>query len=533
MNTYDQLALSQNPLFYLASPSISDQSGRGLFTIGVNDATTTGQSIIVGHSNSIRVNNDQQISISGSGNLFVPGTTIEFVLFINKPQEDTPIFFDPVSGTGIYATQNGFDLRLYFTFWGVTTPIIQQIDIKDWAKKYYIRVLFSSSQAEFYVNDFSASIEYKGEPISSIANVKIGLDTLPSGFFLIDGFGIYDAPLINKSSNIDDSNGGHSFYSSRVYGGNTTLFDGIQPTFTTKFSYSDFVFYDEIGIEKYFYVQVPVVDDEFSFISIRSADERVQLQYRVNQGSWIDFDSYAFFIPSTKQPLISFRKNGSGVEEINDFEITVEGYYQANVVFNTPANLVLEQTALYPSRTDESIVNCPDGVFLPGSRYEGTWIPNGIMEIPKSVEVIFKAYSLSNKTYVFSSNDGSASYGPTGSIENYTAYLNGQLVTDLTSVQVGQWYQLILVDATPTANQFYLNYDSVDQDSFDISYLSLTAYPNEITQAQANRLYEILVGADSITFNEPLAIISEGITETGTAYLPYSYSWAIVGAGGH
>jgi len=533
MNTYDQLAFSQNPLFYLASPSISDQSGRGLFTIDTSTATTTGQSIIVGHSNSIRINNNQQIDISGSGNFFIPGTTIEFVLFINKPQEDVPIFFDPDSGTGIYATENGFDLRLYFTFWGVTTPVIQQIDVKDWSKKYYVRVLFSDIHADFSVNNFSTLLEYRGDPILSITDVQIGLNTLSSGFFLLDGFGIYDSPLIDKAKFINDSNGGHSFYSSKVYGGITTLFDGIQPTFQTKINYSDFVYYDDIGLERYYYVQVPIVDDQFSFISIVSKDERVDLQYKINQGSWIDFNSYAFFVPSTRQPLISLRKNGSGVEQISDFEIVVQGYYQANVVFNTPCSLILEETALYPSFIDESMVNCPDGVFLPGSRYEGTWISNRITDIPKSIEVIFKAHSLNDKTYVFSSGDGSASYGPSGSIENYTAYLNGQLVTDLDDIHVGQWYQLILVEGSPSSNQFYLNYDSVNQDSFDISYLSVTAYPNEIIQAQAERLYSILVGADSISFDESVVIISEGTTETGTAYLPYSYSWAIVGAGGH
>src|SRR5687767_2301486 len=91
MSTYDQLALSTSPAFYLASPLTTDQSGTTTFTIDSNTSTLDGQPIIFGHESSFRINGDQAIEITGNMGIFRQDSSIELVVYCLRPQDEIPL----------------------------------------------------------------------------------------------------------------------------------------------------------------------------------------------------------------------------------------------------------------------------------------------------------------------------------------------------------------------------------------------------------------------------------------------------------
>ncbi|MFY3742253.1 MAG: hypothetical protein HMLIMOIP_002722 [Candidatus Nitrosomirales archaeon] len=211
--------------------------------------------------------------------------------------------------------------------------------------------------------------------------------------------------------------------------------------------------------------------------------------------------------------------------------ITIDGISNGDVLYETPADLELTGLALYKA-SDESIVNCPDGVKLTDAAYKGTWIVSDVMPSPpETVEIVFKPQDDTETTIIFSSTDGSASYGPTGSIVGYTCYLNGTLVTDLSDLKYGQWNHLVLIDSTPSATEFYLNSDDGLPSGTDITYMLLTAYPETLDEPEIVTLYKILLGTDLLSQSES-ASINEGVFPGGQSFNSYSYTWAILGAGG-
>jgi hypothetical protein len=213
--------------------------------------------------------------------------------------------------------------------------------------------------------------------------------------------------------------------------------------------------------------------------------------------------------------------------------VKIKTIYDGNVFNKSPAQLTLNGQAMYPFDFDASIVNYPNGVLLQEAAYSGTWVFGpGHENIPQSIEIVFKPTESDNITYVFNNSDGECSFGPGGQITNFTAYLNGALVTDLDDIKFNQWNHLVLTLASPTDDSFFLNTEDGSLVTETISYMLLSGYEQELQLANVTTLFGILCGIDKISVIETALAINEGIFDNGFGFNYYSYAWAIIGAGG-
>lgn len=523
MSTYDKVAFSNRPSLYLSAPDTTDKSGVGDFTLSNNNLLPTGQPIIYGSEFSYFMNDTSTVDVAGNPLFFDDKATFECVVYAARPEEDVPIVIDDDTQNAIYITPSGITVKLFFENLLSTYSQSATVPVKDWNTKLYIMLTITSTQVTLSVNGDSTYISYTDNIIDS-TNLIIGGGY--SGYkYLIDGIGFYTQTITNKASLVDDPLTGHANYAGSKYGGRTTKFDGYTRGQTKTFKLSDFLYAD--GVHTLIYYSA-YMQDGLDYIIVRTNDERVPVLYDINLDDSGEFTEY-LLTGTVSDASLRFMVNNTDVD--TDFAITIEPVKNGDVLYETPADLTLSGLALY-GKSDESIVNFKDGTKLPGSAFLGTWMYSDLMpDTPKSVELVFKPIDSGNDTIVFASSDGSASFGPTGAITGFTAYLNGSVVTDLDDIRYDQWNHLILTIASATADEFYLNSDDGLAGDETISYLFLTAYPDELDSDAALVLYEIVTGIDVLGIAES-ASISEGTFTGGSAFNVYSYPWAIVGAGG-
>lgn len=523
MNTYDKIALSNKPVLYLSAPEITDKSGTGTHVLSNNNLSPTGQPIIYGSEFSYLMDSTNTVDIAGNPLFFNDRATFECVLVADKPSEDVIIVVDDDNQNALYIGQDGITIKLFFDNLLSTYAQTATVEIKDWTKKFYVVLTITETQATLSVNDQSVILTYSDEIVSS-TNLAIGGGY--TGYtYLIDGIGFYNNTIRNKIDLINDPFSGHNTYAASKHQGSTTLFDGFTAGEPKTFTLNDFLYDNDLYTLIYFSAEP---QDGLDYIIVKCNDERVTVAYDINLADAGEFTDY-LLVGTVTNATLRFTVNTLNIDE--DFTLTIMPVRNGDVFYETPADLVLSGLALY-ARSDESIVNCPDGTKLSDAAYTGTWIYSDTLpDTPKSVEIVFKPYDSSVDTVVFASTDGSATFGPGGAITGFTAYLNGQTVTDLTDVRINQWNHLILTDATTTADEFYLNSDDGLADDTTLSYMFLTAYPDQLDSNEANTLYEIVTGIDLLPVSESVSI-DEGTFAGGTAFNAYSYPWAIVGAGG-
>lgn len=523
MNDYDKVALSNAPQLYLSAPEITDKSGAGLFVLSNNNLTPAGQPIIFGNTASFVMDDTKTVDITGNPLFFNDTASFECVVFAGRPVEDIPIIIDDDSQNALYITPDGFTIKLFFDNALSTYAQIATVSIKDWSKKFYVVLTISSTQATLSINGESVILSYQDTIINS-TNLTLGGGSTDYSY-LIDGIGFYNNTITNKARYINDPLPSHSNYAASKYNGKTTRFDGYTAGKSTTFTLNDFL-YDN-GIYTLIYYSA-YIQDGLDYLIVRTNDERVTVSYDIDLDDAGEFNEY-LLVGTVSDTTLRFMVNDVDVE--SDFILTIQPVANGDIFYETPADLILSGLALYGS-VDESIVNTPDGTKLPGAAYLGTWVYSDVITAtPQTVEIVFKPIDSGSDTVVFASSDGSASFGPTGAITGFTAYLNGQLVTDFTDLKYDQWNHLVLVDSGAAATEFYLNStDGLGSDD-TISYMLLTAYPEDLTADDAEFLYNIVAGLNKLTASES-ASISEGTFPGGSGFNAYSYPWAILGAGG-
>lgn len=521
MSTFNQLVLSERPTLFLSAPTTTDQSGTSLYALSNNALVAGGQPIIYGNDSSFVMNSTNHVDIDGNPIFFNNNTSFECVIVASKPVTEIPIVVDVDALNGLFITAHGIELKLFFENLLSTYSTNVNLKIKDWAKKLYINVVIGATQATLTVNGKSEILTYTDSIVASdTVVVGGGVDEYQ---YLIDGIAFYSNTTKNKINYVDDPGSFHSYYATLRHGGVTTLFDGYRRGYKETYNLDNFLFSPDTLTYTFIYY-ITGVEESLDYIIVKCNDENVEVEYDIDLDDSGSFTEY-LLVNSITDSTIRFIVAQDQVDA--GFEISIEAVYSSSVLADTPANLVLTGMALY-SDGQESIVNYPDGVKLDGATYTGTWIES----TPKSVEIIFKPTISVNDTYVFFSTDGDASFGTTGAINNYTAYLNGVLVTDLDDVKYDQWNHLVLTIDSPSATEFYLNSNDGTTTDENISYMSLTAYPAELVLAEVQTLYQIISGTDKISVEESALTIEEGTFDNGYGFNYYSYAWSIVGAGG-
>jgi hypothetical protein len=526
MNTYDQLALSAFPTLYVASPLTTDQSNSSEYTLSNNSLSLTGQPIISGHLSSFYVNDTNTVDIGGDLGFFISESSLEFVMYCNQPQEEFPLLMAD-SLSGIYVDQDGIIFRLHFQDTdGVVYAIDAKCRVEQWSRKFHIILYFNSNDAQLLVNGNQYKIDYIHEPVIPTEFV---LGTTEDNWVNIDGFSAFNRRSPDKSIYINDLNNGHAIYSTAILGGNYTMFDSFDIMSSRTYNKADFIKYDQ---DQYILTTTspPETDSSPDFVIIKININNTNVVYKTDLSSdWNPLNEPIVLDNSTPIKTISFIWTPNQI--VSDISITIDYIRDGKIEEHSPAILELTGQALFFD-TEDSMVNVPNGIRLIDSYYEGTWVVGNNVDIPLSIEILFKAETIQDDTYVFYSSDGHASFGPTGSISGYIAYLNGQLVTDLDDVLVGQIYHLVLIESTPAGDTFYLNFDGSSSSS--ISYILLSSYQTELSENQILSLLNVLSGSDKLEFEETIDFLDEGTDiDTGIAYNPYSYAWSIVGAGGH
>lgn len=514
---YDQLAFSNKPTLYISAPDTTDKSGASLYALTSNNLSPQGQPIIYRNNSSFLMNSSNTVSVTGNPLFFNEDTAFECVIVATRPTEPVPVLLDDDQLNGLYIIESAIQLKLFFESYSSIYSKTIEIPVKNWDTKFYINVVISNGQATLVVNGESLSILYTDNVVSS-TNLVIG-GGYGSYFYLIDGIGFYNKATLNKYAYIDDPGQSHTYYSAVKHLGQTTKFDGYSTGYIQQYGLKDFIYDDGVYTLIYY---VTGVEEGLDYVMIKCNDENITVEYDIDLDDSGEFKQY-LMVNSVTDSTIRFTVQAVDVDA--SLQLTIEGVYDSSIL-NTPANLVLTGMALY-SPGKESIVNYTDGTRLDGSTYTGTWIDSS----PKSIEIVFKAIDITEDTIIFYSDDGHATYGPTGSIAGYTAYLNNVLVTDLDDVRPNQWNHLVLTIAAPTATTFYLNSDDGLTTTTDISYMLLSAYPEQLVIGEITVLYNILSGLYKISQSDTASII-EGEFDNGLPFNYYSFAWAIVGAGG-
>lgn len=527
MSTYDQIAFGSRPRLYLSAPDITDKSGVGDFPLSNNNLSPTGQPIIFGSEFSFHMSDATTVDVIGNPVFFNDTATLECLIYAGRPTEDVPIIIDSDSQNALLITPDGITLKLFFENLLSTYSQTATVPVKDWNKKLYIIVSITASQATLSVNNSSDILTYKDTIVPS-SDITIGGGY--SGYkYLLDGVGFYSNTIRNKSLLIDDPMSGHTSYASRRHGGRTTKFDGYEKGIKQSFGLNSFTFStNQDGNYYTFSYLVSQIHQGIDYIIVRVNDERVVVSYDIDFDDPGQFTEY-LLVGSVNESNLRFIVNADSVD--NDFILSIETIYNGDISYESPAQLELIGLALYGPPT-ESIVNTPDGTKLPEAAYTGTWIlDDNFPDTPGTIEIVFKPIDEGIDTYVFVSTDGSVSYGPTGAITGYTAYLNGQSVSDLSDIRYDQWNHLVLTDASASSTEFYLNSDDGLSSTTTISYMFLTGYPSVLNSAAIETLYEIVSGIDLLSVNETATVV-EGSFPGVQGFNAYSYAWAILGAGG-
>lgn len=527
MNTYTQLALSNNPSLYFAAPTTTDQSGTSTYALSSNTLSAAGQPIIYGSDSSFLVDSSHKVNINGNPIFVNSNVVMELMGVFRQPTDDVNILIDSSGQNALTVGPNGFTLKVYFQNSLLTYTKSAAVNIKQWDIKFHIQLLFSGTRAAISVNGELDEISFD-TPMTESTAVTLGGGY--SGYsFLLDGIGFYNKSITDKTKFINDPGTGYDRYSGIVFSGNTSVLDGFKRGYTTKYAATDFKF---VSNPDYFILthMASFAEQDPGYLIVRCNDETVQINCTIDNAAMITFTGYALIDITTNSILhIQIPKSNFN----SNLTITIEAVYSGNVADKTPAKLALTGKALYPLNFDNSIVNYPLGVQLLHSTYTGTWLygptsPN----IPKSIELVFKPLDSTVKTYVLNNGDGECSFGPGGQITNFTAYLNGSVVTNLTNIKMNQWNHLILTLASPTATTFYLNSAAGSIPATDLTYMLLGSYQQVLSLQNVTALFSVLSGVDKISVTEPSIPIAEHIFDNGFGFNYYSFPWSIVGAGG-
>lgn len=524
MSTYDNLALSSRPLLYLSAPDTTDKSGRGLFALSSNTLASTGQPIIVEQANSFYMDQTKSVTVTGNPLFLNEGRIMEVVLFLQKPTQSFHILIDDDSMNSLTITESSIELRLFFTDVSSTISKSITIPVKDWDSKKHVVVNIGNNQATLQVNNDSDYMLFPGVLVES-TNLLIGT-TYTDYFYLMDGLGFYDKTFSMKNDYIDDNDSGHESLVSRGFKGSLSLFDEYETVYKADIMLSDFEFNAEAGTRTYI-LHLPKSESDIDYFLIKANDENVEVTL------YIDFTLSEVFRDRAFADNVTDSIMFVVDSQVTDpsFYLEVRGISNANVFSKNLAEFSVAGVAQY-SNSSSSIVNCPDGMLLESATYTGTWITGSEWLIPKSIEIVFKPLDSSVKTYVFYSSDGEVSFGPAGQITNYSAWLNGQSVANLSTIRLNQWNHLVLSLATPASSTFYLNNNSAAASTRNIKYLSIAAMQDQKVLADVTALYTNYISSDVIEVADSGAEIDEGDFGSGSPVRIYSFAWSISGAGG-
>lgn len=517
MSKYDQLAFSSKPQLYLASPTTTDQSGTALYTLSSNTLSASGQPIIYGHETSFKVTDTEGVTVDGNA-FFQNGITTEFVMYAEKPIQETGILVAD-NGNSVFMSDQGIGLRLNFENEGNPSAFVAFVKISDWHKKLHILINIGTNQALLTVNGDSDIILLTGELDESATETVVGANFSTEYYFLLDGLGTYTTKIANKHDAINDPGSGHAAYAQAILNGATTNFTSYDSAQKVKLTMADFVYdwTNETWIAGY---QLPPVSSEDFYLVIKTNNDSLTVKYDVNGVEVLEFTKILVLSFISNQNVVSF---SIPKDRPDNFEITIETIVSASIFSQTPAFLIASGAPVFPESFETSIVNCPEGVRMDGASFDGTWLAdNAAGDKPRSIEIVFKPRE---DGVIFSSPDGSISLSAqTG----YSLWLNGVSVVDLTDVRIGQWNHLVITKSGSTAGTFTLNTDQADVD-----YMVLAAYLTVLTTGQIQELYNVVIGADTLSVSEAPVTVAEGAFDDGQAVSIYSPVWSIVGSGGN
>jgi hypothetical protein len=520
MSNYDLLAISQKPDLYFSSNDTDDQSGKNLYGV-TNGADNVGQPIIAGNPSSWRIQDGGSVDIDANPIFFRTNTQMEFVIQKIQPVDTVCIFGDSSDLNGIFLNPTGVQVRF------VDADLNQRstsLLFTEWPERMHIVLSFDTVYCTLRVNDISAQVSYRETDPDSITDVSF--KTTVGNTYYLDGLGIYSDSFDSKYEYIKAPSFNYTDFIGKTYSATGTLFDGYRIHDKLQVPKTEFK-PDPIDVDYYIYTKAFMIgtDDPFSSISIESNYSGMQMQYQTNDITWSSFTGNTSFVPSADFFILQIRVNAQDISKT--FVVNIFTMYDDRITTNTPAELTPNGGPLYPEAHDISIVNFPDGVELYGISYEGEWIEY----IPNSIEIIFMPKT-DTKTVVFENSDGSASCGTGGSITGFTAYLNGQSVADLDDVRVNQWNHLVLTDASPAADTFYLNSTTARADENIIEYAFMAAYPSVLDAGTIEQLYAIISSFHKLSVVENPSDIAEGELDGSSPFKIYTYAWAIVGGGG-
>ncbi len=520
MSNYDRIAISQKPDLYFSSNDVGDQSGKTLYGI-TNGAANTGQPIIAGNPSSWRIQDGSSIDIDANPIFFRTNTQMEFVIQKMQPTETVCIFGDASDLNGIFLNPTGVEVRF------VDADLNQRsrgISFIEWPEKMYVVLAFDAVYCTLRVNDLSVQISYRETDPDTITSVSF--KTSVGNTYYLDGLGVYADYFESKYEFIRAPKFDYIDFIGKTYGATGTMFNGYRIHDKTQVLRNEFL-PDPLDVDYYTYTKafMMVTDDPFSSVSIESNYSNMEMQYQTNDVSWVSFTGNTSFIPSDEFIILQIRVKAEDIYK--QFTVNIFTMYDDKISTNTPAVLTPNGGPLYPHIHDLSIVNFPDGVELYEISYEGEWVE----EIPNSIEIIFMPKD-AGETIIFENADGSASCGTGGAITGFTVYLNGQLVTDLDDVRINQWNHLVLTDASPTADTFYLNSDSSRANENIIEYAFLGSYPTVLDAGTIEQLYGIISSFHKLSVTENPSDIDEGALDGSSPFKIYTYAWAIVGGGG-
>lgn len=523
MSLYDQLAFASKPNFYLAAPTLTDQSNASVYTTSANTLALGGQPIIRGHEKSFKLETTATATIDGNP-IFKTGVTTEFIVLAAQPKDNVAVLLAD-NGSGIWLTPYSVMLSLTYDKNGSIQSLTGEVPIVEWNKKLHIIVTIGTNQATITVNGISQILSLDGVLDSVIAETVLGAGFPTGYYFLLDGIGVYTRKLFPKNLAIDDQTLGHNIYAASIYAGTSTNFDTFDQIEKLEVGISDLTFTSQFMLDSYlFNYKVPVGT---TYVSIEVNDDTMLIDWDINNGE-VDTFSKKLTVPIVLfgGSIITFRL---GNKPRADFKATIRSIRSADIVQSTPALLLAIGEPIFPVSSEDSIVNVPNGVDMTSASWAGTWLTSDRADLqvpPQSVELIFRP---EEDGVIFASSEGTIS---TTAQSGYSMWLNGVPVANLAGILMNQWNHLVLVKHATAATDFTLNTDGSSSPTA-MQYLLMTAYFQELDDSAVADLYKVAIGADDITVDEIPLVLAEGSFDNGQPFQLFGNTWAIVGTGGN
>lgn len=525
MSKYNQLAMSDMPIFFIAAPTTTDRSTTSTVTISTNNFSASGQPIIYGNSSSFLLSSTTQMILS-SDPVFSVGRMTEFVTYATSPLTETAVFVTDID-SGIFLTSNSVLARVLVQNNGLILNNIVEVPIDDWNDKLHVTLDIGLNQINLTVNGISSNVFFEGSILTG-TTTTIGAN-FPTGYkFLIDGIGIYNNKSRDKETSIDDPGTGHDIYSALLYEGQTSKFETYVSGGKKIATVKDFYIQgNSNGGRSYIYrYTIPVGETSDKYLVVKTNKSQAIINYDVD-ATGINTFMYETIVVLSSNSTVTFQ---IPIDVDPSFELSVEIIVDPDINSHTPASMISTGTPIFPDMIDESLVNCPVGVDLSNATYTGTWVGKDVVTPlpPNSIELLFKPLDSTQIVVIFKSSDGTIT---TASQSGYTLWLNGVNVSDLTTLKWNQWNHLILVKSSVSGTTFTLNTDGTSL-PMSIKYAFISCYYTSLVTVSIQQLYSVVSGMDIISVNESTKHFSEGVFDTGNAFAVYSLTWSIVGAGG-